>query len=136
MKATYEQKFDDIMQYVEIRLDGQGKSTTVNSEEELRTLIMELDEKRQDQAGDKRLTRSFVQQLLQTSGARSLIGSRVGRFKTTKINDTSRTVYYYEQGARTATSTTRTSKKGTVYKVFRDTKTGRFVNKNNDFEEA
>lgn len=138
-KYNYEEKFDDIMEYVEMKVGGD--QSEVKNEEQLRDLILSLDTKRRDKTSAPKLSDRFVQRLLQTRGARSLIADKgsVGRFGTTApakkavANKPSREGYRYDGGSGRAEllSFSTVSRKGKRYEVsrFRDAKTKKFVGK-------
>lgn len=141
-KGKYDDAFQSVMQYVEIRLDGAGKRIKIKDKQDLKTLFERLDASRQDKKGDKRMSPGFIQRLLETKSAERVLGGTIGRFgakeqrlkqpstpvvtaKVRMFEQQGKQVYHYHGGY--ATKTVYKSPKGKIVTRFRSVKTGRFI---------
>lgn len=137
--TDFEEKFDDVMQYVKVRLDGKGQAVKIRDEQDLKELIERLDDTRRDQQGEKRMSKSFIDGIVSSRKARALIGGSIGRFgakaqvlkrdKASKGSQEGRVLYRY--GDRIALKGVYRSRKQNLIVLFRDSETGRFVKKAN-----
>jgi hypothetical protein len=131
MGKNYEERFDDVMKYVKIRVEGQGSKIKVRDKQDLRQIFERLDASRTDKSGSPRMSKNFIDKLLQTRRADAMIGHNVGRFgkekelkREEKYRSQGRHVYSYPRG-RAVKSTYAYRNK--TFVRFRDVQTGRFV---------
>lgn len=143
-RNKYELDFDNVFEIIEHNLDGQGKRIKIRDQQDLRTLIERLNEKdkRKTKEGKGRMTKQFIDSILNTRAAQKIIGGNAGRFggttstlkrpitqaETAKIQtfkNEGKQIYTYEGGF--ATKASYRSKKGKLLIKFRSIKTGRFV---------
>lgn len=137
-ETSYEERFDEVMRYVKMRLMGQGGRITLKNKEELRQTILRLDEARQTR-GKKKISEKFLKRILETEAAQRVIGKTLGRFQKKRRPFTKREqekiafvrragveVFLTTQG-NPAQKSVFTSKRGVTLMKFRDLTTGRFV---------
>jgi hypothetical protein len=133
-KDNYDDKFDDVMKYVELHLNEEGSKVRIRNKDDLKVLMEQLDKKRK--GGDKRLTSDFIESVLRSRRADAMVGKMVGKFGTTRELSTPKKTerqerlktneYRYEKGTAVK-ATYKINGKTVVY--FRDAKTGRRVSK-------
>lgn len=143
-RTDFEEKFDDVMQYAKMRLDGQGKTLKIRDEEDLRAIFKRLDASRRDKKGDPRMSDDFINGLVESRAARKIIGKNIGRYggkaqvlrreppQVQKYKADGRTVFRAKGGF--AAKSAYKNQRGTLIVRFRNVETGRFI-KRSDVEE-
>lgn len=146
--SVTDEKFEEVMQYVSLRLKSGGTRLKVRDKEDLRELFLRLDANRKDKGSTKpRFSDEFIEKAINTNAAKKRYGTVIGSFGTVKTfrrdadgeartlqnyKGQGKAVYRYEGGLAVKTSFKRG--KSTVTK-FRDTKTGHLLPKGTKFEE-
>lgn len=145
----YGDKFEEVMNYVELRLKNSGTRLKVRDKEDLRTLFERLDNNRQDKSKTKpRFTSTFIERAISTDKARARYGTVIGRFGNVKtlrregsgkeaalrerLKSQGKASYRYNGGLAYKSTYKRGSKTVTN---FRDASTGRFIKRNTPFQE-
>ncbi len=77
MTNEYEDKLEEIMSFVKMRLNEQNNRVIIRDAEDLGSLIKELDTTK-NHDGKNRITDKFLQKIQLTTGARDLVGKTVG----------------------------------------------------------
>lgn len=142
-KGKYDDAFESMVHSVETRLDSSGKRIKIKDKEDLRVLFERLDKQRLDKKSKPKITKTFIDRLLETKAADRFLGKTVGRFgavstlkrpeaqvvspKVQSLREKGTQVYTYGQGY--ATKSISKSKKGKLVVRFRSVKTGRYVRK-------
>lgn len=146
---NYDDKFNEVMTYVDLRLKSSGTRLRVRDKEDLRTLFQRLDEQRKDKRKTSpRFTNDFIERAITSNAAKKRYGTVVGRFGTIKtlrreenakmsakqqgLRSQGRAIYGYNGGKAYKSSYRRGSKTVTN---FRDLKTGRFLKRSTHFTE-
>lgn len=145
-RTDFEEKFDDVMEYTKLRLDGQGKTLKIRDSEDLRAIFKRLDASRRDKKGGPRMSDEFIDGLVESRKARSMIGKNVGRYggKAEVLKREPPKVQAYKSQGRTvfnarggyATKSAYKNQKGTLIVRFRSVSTGKFIKRSEVEEEA
>lgn len=147
-KDGYDDKFDDVMQYVEMRLDERGKRVKVRDKEDLRRSLILLETERKDSKNSPRMSKEFIQKILNTRSAQEKIGKTLGKFGSLttfrrqegttleptgedaklakELRQQGKDVYRYDGGYAVKKIITRDGKR--VF-GFADVRTGKFIQK-------
>lgn len=143
-RTDFEEKFDDVMQYAKLRLDGQGKTLKIRDQEDLRAIFKRLDDSRRDKKGGPRMNDQFIDGLVESRAARKIVGKNIGRYggkaevlrrepaQVQKYKAQGRTVFRAKGGY--AVKSPYKTQKGTLVVLFRNARTGRFI-KRSDVED-
>jgi hypothetical protein len=87
-KQGYEDKFDDVVSYIELKLSEKRERRRIRNDGDLRKLFEELDSSRR--GGEKRMSKAFMDELLDTNAAQQAKGKILptGEYlQKTKKND-------------------------------------------------
>lgn len=82
-RTNYDDKFDDVMKYAEMKVDAKGVKIKIRDKEDLRRLFEMIDRKNKQQ-GRPRLSRDFIDKIIDTHSAKNYVGETIGRFGVTK----------------------------------------------------
>lgn len=153
MTGRYDDKFDEIVKYLEMSISDDGKKVKMNDKEDLRAYLENLNKKEEEKGSAPRLTAEFIEGILGTKRAKNFFPKTFGRFgkeqrfdqvglsiksKKPILTSEQRTVAkkHYEQGKQsyvtdkeTLAYATSIRRGGRYIHLLREEKTGRFVKK-------
>lgn len=132
MTDTYEDKLDQIMEFVTMRMNSRGVRVKVRNTQDLRNVIQDLDENTKHK-GKGRITSQFLDAVERKGGASRFVGATIGsRGPVTTVGPArrpERPVAPRKRVVRRGVRRVMFNIKGVNMERFRDARTGRFVSK-------
>lgn len=154
MADSYDDKFENVMEYVTMQLDDEGRRVKIGSTSELRTIMERFDAmKSRARKQSPRFSDDFLDKITNTRAAREAVGKVFGRrggigtivveqkqtppqrtlpAKVQLQKQQGKEIYRYNKGYATMTYAY-SKRNNVVVKRPRDTNTGRFISKNQPF---